>query len=76
MSDSVYECKKKVVLKDGSIKEYSFQKTYQRKRQVIYKPAIDLLKKIEDQQTLNLVIDFIRELLQENAGETGNIDIQ
>jgi hypothetical protein len=69
MDTKVYVTRKKVTLADGTVREYTSQYKYQKKRQVVHKPALQLIKEINDPVKLQQVIDFIRAI---NGGETRN----
>jgi hypothetical protein len=48
MTEKIYTTRKKVILADGTVKEYTSTYKYQKKKTVTHKPAIDLIKKINN----------------------------
>lgn len=75
MDVKVYESKRKVTLKDGTVREYISKSTYvpKEKRPAIKSEIADLIKRIDDRDKLKLIKQAIIKI---NAGEIGENIIQ
>jgi hypothetical protein len=74
MEAKIYESKRRVTLKDGTVREYTNRRVYTPKNKEVKKSEItDLIRRIDDQIKLKSIKEYI---IKVNAGEVGNDNIQ
>jgi hypothetical protein len=79
MEVKVYESKRRVTLKDGTVKEYTTRRKYTPKgvKEAKKSDIIDILKRIDDRQSLIEIKEFIlkydreKRQLAENPSDNG-----
>jgi hypothetical protein len=74
MEERVYESKRQVTLKDGTIREYTTRSTYKPKgvKEARKGDIIDLIKQINDREKLKKIKEFIIN----ERGDSKNVENQ